>query len=149
MDPLSIATGAISVAGAGVKLVQSLRSYVETVNKADKWIEALADRVKLTSAVLDNVGVLLRTEEVRKHCTTELLTSTNTALNGCKGVFSQLEAHVAGFIRQNKSGHVGLTANSTSSLSQNELNVLQARLDRFRSSLDLILAVLDLPSSTK
>ena len=151
MDPLSIATGAKSVAGAGTKLAQSLRNYVETVNKADKWIEALADQVKLTSAVLEDVGVLLRREEIHRLCTADLLASISTAVDGCRGAFPRLQILVEALFEQSKSAQVGLsaTARLSSSFSQNELDNLRALLERFRGSLDLAFAVLKLSSSPK
>lgn len=62
-DPFSIAAGAIGVAGAGVKLAQTLYSYVESVRKAEWQLKPIADHVKLTSVVLGEMGALLKANE--------------------------------------------------------------------------------------
>lgn len=150
-DPFSIAAGALAVASAGIKLSNTLKSYIDSVRKAERHLKPIADHVKLTSNVLASVGTLLHDEDVRQHYTDDLLTSTNQALEGCRKAFEDLEKFIAKLIKADENGKFGMSATVklTINFKQKELDVLQAHLERFKSSLDLVLGVLNLASSAR
>ena len=150
-EPLGVAASAIQVAGAGLKLAETLKIYIDSVRKAEKQLKPIADHVKLTSDVLTNVGSLLKNDEIRSLYTKELLASTNNALGGCRTAFEDLEKFISKMLKPNEGGKVSIqtTARFTFYFKQKELDVLQAHLERFKSSLDLVLGVLNLASSAK
>ena len=147
-DPFSIASGALACATAGIKLADTLKSYIDSVRKAQKQLKPIADHVRLTSGVLANVGALLKNDEVKQLCTADLLISTNDALKGCRRAFRDLEDFVSKLVKSEQNGKFALsvTAKLTFTFKQKELDVLQAHLERFKSSLDLVLGVLNLTS---
>jgi hypothetical protein len=150
-EPLSVAASAIQVAGAGLKLAETLKSYADSVRKAEKQLKPVADHVKLTSDVLNNVGALLGMDEIRSLYTTDLLKSTNSALGGCRTAFEDLDRFVSKLIKPNEAGKVSIqtTARFTLYFKQKELDILQAHLERFKSSLDLVFGVLNLASTAR
>ncbi len=150
-EPLGVAASAIQVAGAGLKLAETLKTYIDSVRKAEKQLKPIADHVKLTSEVLTNVGSLLKNEEIRSLYTKELLASTNNALGGCRTAFQDLEKLISKMLKPNDVGKISIqtTARFTFYFKQRELDILQAHLERFKSSLDLVLSVLTLASSAK
>lgn len=150
-DPLSIAASAIAVAAAGAKLAETLYTFISDVRKADKHLRPIAQHVQLTSSILDQVGLLLRTEEIRSLCQAKLLLSTRSALNGCRRAFHDLDNYVQGLTRTKKDGSWGLNGwdRAIWNHRQKEIDVLQAHLERFKSSLDLVLGVLSLISSSR
>ena len=150
-DSFSIASEALAVATAGIKLADTLNSYIDSVRKAQKHLKPIADHVRLTSGVLANVGSLMKNEEIKRLCTAELLTSTNDTLRGCRRAFRDLEKFVSKLMKAEENGKFSMSASTklTFSFKQKELDVLQAHLERFKSSLDLVLGVLNLASSAK
>ena len=150
-EPFSIATGALQVAGAGLKLSQTLYIYVESVRKAEKQLKPVADHVKLTSLVLETIGTLLKKGDIKQSFTDDLLGSTTEALNGCEQAFGDLDRLVCSLFKTDRDGKAVLTSTAKFTLGfrQKELDVLQAHLERFKSSLDLVLGVLNLVSSVK
>lgn len=151
-DPLSIAASALAVAGAGGKLAQTLYIFIESVRKSEKQLRPVADHVKLTSVVLDNVGTLLGDRNVRSLCKDSLLGTTNEALEGCRKAFDELRRYVEDLLKQDGNGKTKLSAFDKLTFlpfRQRELNELQANLERFKGALDLVLGVLNLSVSIK
>ena len=150
-EPLSVAASAIQVAGAGLKLAETLKTYIDSVRKAEKQLKPIADHVKLTSDVLTSVGSLLKNDEIRSLYTKELLGSTSNALSGCRTAFEDLEQFISKMLKPNDVGKVSIqtAARFTLYFKQKELDILQAHLERFKSSLDLVLGVLNLASSAR
>ena len=139
-EPFSVALGALQIAGTGLQLAQTLYNYINTVRSAEKQLRPIADHVKLNASVLENVGELLRTEEIRNLCSTRLLQNTQDALDGCHRAFGELKKFVADMTTTNETGKMVVTAMGRMKfvLHEKQLNVLQKSLERFRSSLDLV-----------
>ena len=150
-EPLGIASSAIQVAGAGLKLAETLKMYIDSVRKAEKQLKPVADHVKLTSDVLNNVGALLEVDEIRNMYTKDLLRSTNNALGGCQRAFEDLDKFVSKIMKPNEAGKMSIqtTARFTLYFKQKELDILHAHLERFKSSLDLVFGVLNLANTVK
>ena len=151
LEPFSIATGALQVASAGIKLAETLYTYIHSVRKAEKQLKPIADHVKLTLIVLENVGALLKKDQTRQLYTKDLLGSTQDTLSGYEGVFNDLDKFIHTLVKPDKPGSFSLSTSAKLAWSfrQRELDVLQAHLERFKSSLDLVLGVLNLVSSMK
>lgn len=151
-DPLSIAASALAVAGAGGKLAQTLYMFIESMRKSEKELKPVADHVKLTSAVLDNIGSLLKDESVRRLCKDSLLMTTSNALKGCEKAFDDLRKYIDSLLKLDSNGKARLGTFDKLTflpLRSRELDVLQANLERFKSALDLVLSVLSLSLSIK
>lgn len=150
-DPFSIAAGAIAVAATGAELVDKLHSFVDRYRNADKYLRPIVHDVEVTSAVLDQVGAFLQTEDVRTLCQAKLLESTQNALKGCQTAFRELEAYIHGVVRVKKDGSRGVSPWDKVFWKdrQKDIKAKEARLERYKSSLDLVVGVLNLISSTK
>ena len=150
-DPFSIAASALAVAGAGIKLADTLKSYINSVRKAEKHLKPIVDNVQLTSDVLNHIGELLKDEDVTQHYKPSLLTSTDRHLHGCRRAFEDLNNFVLKLLKPEDNGKILLStaARFTFKFKREELDVLQVHLERFKSSLDLVLGVLNLISSTR
>ena len=151
-DPLSIAASALAVAGAGGKLSQTLYIFIESVRKSEKQLRPVADFIKLTSAVLDNIGSLLEEKDVRDLCKDSLLGTTNQALEGCRQAFEELKSFVDGLLKTDANGKAKLGPWDKFTFlpfRQRELDVLISSLEKFKSELDLVLKVLHLSVSIK
>ena len=152
-EPFGIAASAFQVAGAGIALANTLKAYTDSVRKAEKQLKPIADHIKLTADVLTNVGSLLKNDDIRSLYTQELLSSTSNALGGCRTAFEDLEKFISKLLKSNENtgGRISIQASAKFTLyfKQKELDVLQAHLERFKSSLDLVLGVLNLASSAR
>jgi hypothetical protein len=152
-EPFGIAASAFQVAGAGIALANTLKAYTDSVRKAEKQLKPVADHVKLTADVLTNVGSLLKNDDIRDLYTAELLGSTSNALGGCRTAFEELEKFISKLLKPNEGtgGKITITTSARFTLyfKQKELDVLQAHLERFKSSLDLVLGVLNLAGSAR
>ncbi len=147
MDGLSVASAAFEIA----HLAHNVYSYIQSVHKAERWFTPIAGHVKLTAVVLESVATILKDEDVRKECTPALVKSTDGALQGCRKAFEDLDVLVRKLCGPEKGGAVTLTlvAKTTMAFRQSELNMLQAHLERFKSSLDLVIGVLNLAMAMK
>lgn len=148
-DPFSIAASAIAVAGAGVKVAEVLYSFIATYTSVDNHIRPIAVHIQLTSDVLHEVAKLLRKDEIISLCQDNLLTSTENALQGCRKAFKELEDYVRGLTRIGKDGApvVRSWGKITWNYRQKEIDVLRAHLESFKSSLSLVVGVLNATSS--
>ncbi|KAK5168407.1 uncharacterized protein LTR77_006977 [Saxophila tyrrhenica] len=129
-DPFSIAAGYIGLAATGAEFATSLYEYAKSIREAEKMLKPIA-------------------AHTTRLYTTKLLESTKNALDGCKTAFDNLEKFVTASFVKNESGKLSLASKAMFSFRQKELDVLQAHLERFKSSLNLILGVLHLAFSTK
>ena len=62
-DPLSITASIIAVAGAGARLATTLYTYSDTAFRADKSLKSIAQDVSLTSAVINELGGVLKEDD--------------------------------------------------------------------------------------
>ena len=151
-DPFSVATGALAVATAGIKvLADTLTTYINCVRKAEKQPQPIVDHVKLTSNVLANVGTPLKDEQVRQLYTAELLNSTSEALKGLQKSFEDLDDFVTRILKRGQDGRFSMSLASKLNFhfKQKELDFLQAHMERFKSSLDLMLGVYNLANAAR
>lgn len=151
-DPFSIAASALAVASAGAKLAKILYGVVESARKSEEYLKPVADQVKLTADILVNVNLLLNEADVRALCRATLLSTIHDALVGCEKAFSNVSAFIEGLTKTDDRGAQKLktfTRLTLIPLRSRELNLLLVNLDRFKSSLELVLAVLNTSLSIK
>ena len=143
-EPFSIATGALQVASAGVKLATTLYTYSETVWNADKRIKAIASDVSITANVLRELGDLLEKDQSEKLCSANAISTADAALKGCKDAFDEVDEAIKGSLKPNGSGKktLSVAARFAWPLKQNKMMTLGANLDRLKSTLLLMLNVL-------
>ena len=86
-DPVSIASAALAVAETGFRVA----SAIQSARNAEKQFQPIAEYVKLTSTVLEQIGSHLNDDQVRALYKPALLSRTDEALSGCKAAFGQLD----------------------------------------------------------
>ena len=148
-DPFSIAGGCIALATTAIKLAETLFEYTKSVREAGKLLRPVAEHVQLTSTVLNSIGSVIDGPEVKQIFTDALLQDTNKALAGCRRAFGDLDDFVRMKFKKDQKGALSTSSRLLFSIRQKELDVLQAHLERFKSSLDLILGVLNLAFAAK
>jgi hypothetical protein len=145
-EVLGIAAAAIGLANTGLTVARFLKSYADSVRTVDKQIAPVASQVQITATTLQNIGSLFKDDKLQGIYTARVLEDTQAALNGCSEAFSGLQGFVSSLMKLDASGkaHVSSTAMFTFYFREKELDALQARLERFKTSLVLILEVLNL-----
>ena len=145
-DPFSIIASAISVADVGIKLAKLLFNVVEGSRRAGKELQPIGDNVRLTSNVVRDIGDLMRKEEVRRICKKELVESTLGALGGCDRTFKDINHLLDKITQRDRSGN--LTLKTLDRLAwtarEKEFDRQQLYLERFKSSLNVVLGMLTL-----
>lgn len=77
-DPFSIATGAIALAGVGIKIAKALRDFIRTTTKAEKSLKPLVREIEVLSSVLTQIGTILENGEISKSCTAHLFVCSSS-----------------------------------------------------------------------
>lgn len=90
-EPLSIAASAIQVAGAGLKLAVTLKSYIDSVRKAEKQLRPVADHIILTSDILTERSTLLSNEDMRYNLYTAFIGFNHGSLERMPKSFRRTE----------------------------------------------------------
>jgi hypothetical protein len=144
MEPFSIATGALQVAGAGLQLAQTLYSYLDTVKNAHKHIKAIAVEVKLTSSVLEHLGTLLEDSDTEKLCSKNIVSDAKTAFRGCEDAFRDVDSTFKAIVttQSETARGVSLSGRLAWPFKKGKLETLQANLERLKTTLLLMLSVL-------
>jgi hypothetical protein len=147
-DPLSIAASIVGIAGAGIKLSSTLYTYTETVINADKNIKEIARDLSITSSVITELGKLLGDEEEGKALTLasgSALETTREAVNGCDEVFREIQKELDKCLDLNGDGKGKGKAKIRKlmwPLVESKMNTLQARLERLKNTLLLMLNII-------
>ena len=90
-EPLSVASGALEVAGAGFQLATTLYVYSKGVRDAETDIDGVATEFKITSIVLENLAALLQKEDIYAHCSAAFPTDAREVMEACQKAFSELD----------------------------------------------------------
>lgn len=145
-EPLSIASGALQVAGAGYQLAKTLFSCAKSIKHADLEITVVAIEVKLTSTVLESLADLLFDADTRELVSEGLQTDARAVMDGCKGAFEALNRALESALGSRKSSRISLFARARWPLRKSEMAGLQSNLERLKTTLMLMLEVLSLVS---
>jgi hypothetical protein len=152
MDPLSVTASVIAVAGAGIQLATTLYAFSDSALKADHSVRVIADDVSITSSVLGELGVLLRTDSSDRLVSVTALETADRTVKGCQDCFQELNEAVEKILGKDKSRAKGKEKEKSGSISvwnrmkwplvEPKMKLLQANLDRLKSTLTLMIHVL-------
>ena len=145
-EVLGIAAAAIGLANTGLTLARFLKSYSNSVRTVDKQMTSVASQVQITSTTLENLGSLFKDDKFQGIYSEKVLEDTKDAINGCREAFNGLQGFVSSLMKLDGSGkaHFSTATRFTFYFREKELDTWQARLERFETSLVLILEVLNL-----
>ncbi|KAK3073841.1 hypothetical protein LTR53_004196 [Teratosphaeriaceae sp. CCFEE 6253] len=99
MAEFGIASGALQVADAGLKLAKTLYNYLDAVRKADRELSTLAREVTVTSTTLSSLGNVLRDGNVPSLYTQDLVNEAKSAFESCEEAFKDVDATFKSVVR--------------------------------------------------
>lgn len=150
-DPLSIALGVVQVAETGFKLADAIYKYINSVRKSEEQFKDVADYVKLTCTVLEQIGSHLQDEDLTALYKPALLASAQDAIQGCEKAFDSLSVYLTSLTKDGRGNKA--TMSTTTKLGWNwkrkELDNHQVHLERYKSTFDLLLSALTFVSSSR
>ena len=142
-EPFQIAGGAIALASMGISIAKALKTYIDTVRKAEKRLRPVVRDVEVISGVLTQIGTQLENGEIRKLCTQHLYDSAHGAVESCREDFNNLDKFKAGLLSID-GGEIRMTTSAKLTLffKQQELDTLQGHMGHSKASLNLVISIL-------
>ncbi|KAI7194260.1 hypothetical protein KC316_g4529 [Hortaea werneckii] len=144
-EPFSIATGALQVAGAGFQVVETLAAYIQAANGFDKSVAAVQLEVKVTSSTLESLSALLNDHEAEKICSTKIIGDAKGIFKGCFAAFDEVDQVFRNVVKTGNDGKkpsLSAGARLKWPLRKGKVEILQANLERLKTTLLLMLSVL-------
>lgn len=135
MAEIGLIASVIQVAGAGLKLSQTLYEYFDTVASADRRIKDIAKEVQLTSFVINDLGHLFKHDQTSTVHTKSALKTADETVQECLSVFNDLDAALKK-TQKNTLGRFTLPFRET------KIELLRNHIEKLKSTLALLLLVL-------
>jgi STAND-like protein len=139
MDAISFVASVAQLAGAGLTISKALYEYASRVSSAPKKLNDLARDVQLTSSVLRHLSEVFAEATVRAFVRPGALHTAKDAIDGCSEIFAEMES----LIRDGKGGFGKFIL----PFKESKIQLLNARLASLKSTLQLLLQVLQYASS--
>ena len=135
MAEIGLIASVIQVAGAGLTLSNTLYQYADSVSSADKRIRDIAQDVKLTSFVIDELGRIFKQDETAALISKNAVNTAEETVRECSNVFTEMEAALKKS-KKNTLGRLMLP------FREPKLELLRTNIDRLKSTLQLLMQVL-------
>ncbi|KAI4652451.1 hypothetical protein J4E93_002653 [Alternaria ventricosa] len=123
------------LAGAGLKLSQALYQYADGVASAKDRIKDIANEVKLTSFVIQELGAIFERDETANLISENAVRTANETIKECFAVFTELELK----INKDKPGKM---SRLMLPFKDNKIELLRSQIDKLKSTLELLMQVL-------
>jgi hypothetical protein len=127
MDAAGFIASVAQLAGAGLSLSKALYEYASSVSNAAKKLNDLAQDVKLTSSVLEQLGEVFSEATVRAFVRPAALHTAQDAIAGCSEIFAEMEMLI-------EEGRKGL-GKFILPFKESKIQLLNARLASLKSTL--------------
>jgi hypothetical protein len=135
MAEIGLIASVIQVAGAGLKLSQTLYQYADSVASADRRIKDIAKEVQLTSFVINELGDIFKADNTSALLSKNALKTADETVRECSTVFSELDAA----LKKSAKGKMGKWLLP---FKESKLELLRAHVDKLKSTLQLLMQVL-------
>ncbi|KAF2787731.1 hypothetical protein K505DRAFT_316161 [Melanomma pulvis-pyrius CBS 109.77] len=135
MAEIGLIASVIQVAGAGLKLSQTLYQYADSVASADRRIRDIAKEVKLTSFVIDELGNIFKQDQTSALLSKNALKTADETVRECSTVFSELDMALKKS-KKNTLGRLMLP------FRESKMELLRSHIDKLKSTLQLLMQVL-------
>ncbi|KAK7190743.1 hypothetical protein DPSP01_006650 [Paraphaeosphaeria sporulosa] len=132
-EVVGLVASVIQVAGAGLKLSETLYQYAESVASADRRIKDIATEIKLTASTIKELGSLFQQDATSKLLSNSALHTANETVRECSKVFEEIS------ILLNKS--------KKNTLGRMILPFREPKIELFRSHVDKLKITLQLLTS--
>ncbi|RDI85055.1 hypothetical protein Vi05172_g5048 [Venturia inaequalis] len=133
MEALGAVSSIIAIADAGLKLY----NYIESVASADKRLKTVAANLKITCDVVKHVGCIFEKEETAKLVGSGAIETAKVATKECQGVFDELRLAIS---KSERNRYLF-------PLREAKLELLAVQLEKLKSSLVLLMSVLNQATS--
>jgi hypothetical protein len=135
MAEIGLIASVIQVAGAGLKLSQTLYQYADTVANADRRIKDIAKEVQLTSFVIDELGHIFNQDQSSTILSENAIKTADETVKECSTVFQELDAALKK-TKKNTLGRLMLP------FRESKIDLLRNHIDKLKSTLQLLMQVL-------
>jgi hypothetical protein len=148
MAEISAVASIIGVAGAGARLSLLLYEFASTVAPARGEIISVGHDISLSSAVLKQVASVLDNQKAARFSTTALGT-TLEIVERCLVIFQEIDSDVRGLMKERADDKISsVTLNFIAKVKwtfkRSEVRLLQGTLDSMKTTLQLMLTMLDI-----
>lgn len=134
-EVVGLVASVIQVAGAGLKLSQTLYQYADGVATADRRIKDIAKEIELTSFVIEDLGAIFNQEENATIISNNAVRTANETMKECSNVFAEISATLKKS-RKNTFGRLMLPFRDP------KIQLLRDHIDKLKSTLTLLMQVL-------
>jgi hypothetical protein len=134
-EAIGLIASVVQVAGAGLKLSQTLYQYADGVATADRRIKDIAKEIELTSGVIDELGDIFKQDETASLISKNAVKTANETMNECSVVFAEIEATLA----KSKKGRMGRLMLP---FRDSKIDLLRSHIDKLKDTLQLLMQVL-------
>jgi hypothetical protein len=93
LEVLGVAAAIIQVADAGLRLSNTIYTYVNSLSSADKRLDRIA-RLRLTSQVVSDIGDLFTQQQTATLVSKNAVQTAAETAKECKEIFNELEGVV-------------------------------------------------------
>jgi hypothetical protein len=136
MAEIGLIASVIQVAGAGLKLSQTLYQYGESVSSADRRIKDIAKEVQLTSFVIRELGDIFESDQSSALLSANAIKTAGETIDECSTVFTELDAVISKTKKSTTFGKFKFP------FREPKIELLRSHIDKLKSTLQLLLQVL-------
>ena len=94
LEVLGVAASIIQVADAGLRLSNTIYTYINSLSSADKRLDRIARHVRLTSQVVSDIGDLFTQQQTAKFVSKNAVQTATETAKECEEIFNELESVV-------------------------------------------------------
>ncbi|KAH7094418.1 hypothetical protein FB567DRAFT_3136 [Paraphoma chrysanthemicola] len=134
-ETIGLIASVIQVAGAGLKLSQTLYQYADGVATADRRIKDIAKEIQLTSFVIEELGDVFKQDETSTLMSKNAVKTASETMRECSSVFAEIDATLKK-TKNNKLGRLMLPFRDT------KIQLLRDHIATLKSTLQLLMQVL-------
>ncbi|KAL5401059.1 hypothetical protein PMIN03_011846 [Paraphaeosphaeria minitans] len=134
-EVIGIVASVIQVAGAGLKLSETLYQYAESVGTADRRIKDIATEIKLTATTIKELGSLFQQDATSKLLSDSALQTANETVRECSNVFEDISM----LLRKSKKSTLGRVMLP---FREPKIELFRSHVDKLKITLQLLTSVL-------
>lgn len=145
LEILGIAASVVQIAELGGSLSVRLFTFSRKIKNADRSIDSISKDIAATGSVLQQLGNELNKNESAKLCSPEAISAAKDLIEECRKVFNELNNALGDSATGTGTGGkivIGLKQRLKFPFIQPQIDLLQATLEKLKSSLLVMLNVL-------
>jgi hypothetical protein len=132
---IGLVASVVQLADAGLKLSSALYQYADGVASADRRIKNIANEVKLTSFVIQELGSIFEQNKTADLISGNAIITAKETIKECDTVFTEIKV----IVDKTKSGKMGRLMLP---FRDNKIELLRSQIDKLKSTLQLLMQVL-------